>query len=99
MERTTTIPNLGTIKSFGLSQNQHDAACQMIKDYAYTIPNLGLREVDDELVNVWISDAHANLQTEYAEFLRVALANGATIYTLVDLNIPQEIGDIAFYRA
>ena len=99
IERTTTIPNLGTIKSFGLSQNNHDAACQMLKDDISTMDNLGLHEVDDELVNVWISDAHANLETEYAEFLRVALANNAAIYTLVDLTIPQEIGDIAFYRA
>jgi len=59
-----------------------------------------VEEVDSEMVNVWISDAHAEGDELYAEFLRSALAAEADIYTLYEDvgGWKQAVGDAALYH-
>ena len=51
------------------------------------------------MANVWIADAHSEGNTEYAEFLRKALAENAELYTLTDHlgEFSQPIGEVAVF--
>ena len=79
----TTITKDGTkIESYYLSEEQHDIAVRLATENLRKIDNYTLEEVDGEDVNIWIYDADANGDSDYADFLRKAIAKEATIYTL-----------------
>lgn len=86
-------------ETFGLSEEQHEIAIDLAKNNKRKVGSYTLEEVDDEMVNVWISDAHSEGEEEYAEFLRKALASNAEIYTLTDHlgGFSQPIGEVAVY--
>ena len=101
MKRTAKISFLENcrIESLNLSKEQHEIAVDMVKYNPYDLYEYDLKNVDSEMVNVWIADAHSEGDEEYAEFLRKALADGADLFTLVQ-NIggfEQELGEIAIY--
>lgn len=93
MKRTTNI------ESFDLSQEQHDIAVDMVTNNKRKVASYTLEEVDDEMANVWISEAHSEGNTEYAEFLRKAIAENAELYTLTDHlgGFSQPIGEVAVF--
>jgi len=95
MKRTTNI----RIESFDLSQEQHDMAIEMVMNDKHERGNYSLDETDKEIANVWISEAHADGNTDYAEFLRKAIAENAELYTLTDHlgGFSQQIGEVAVF--
>ena len=103
MKRTTNIECIDgwnlSIESFDLSQEQHDMAVEMVVNDKYKVASYTLEEVDGEMANVWIAEAHSEDNTDYAEFLRKALAKNAELYTLTDHlgGFSQPIGEVAVY--
>ena len=98
MKRTTTLEDF-RVETFDLSEEQHNIAVEMVKNDEDWHGNYSLEDVDDEMANVWIDDAHSEGNEEYAEFLRGALAKHADLYTLTDHlgNFEQPIGEVAVY--
>ena len=88
------------IKSFNLSIEQHNIAVNMVNNNKRKMNTYTLEEVDGEMANVWIADAHSEGDTEYAEFLRKALAESAELYTLTDHlgGYSQPIGEVAVFN-
>ena len=100
MKRISNLSNNNIVKTYDLSEEQHNMVVDMVKNDKNKNGNYTLDEVEDrEVVNVWIADAHAEGETEYAEFLREALANDAELYTLTDHlgEFHQPIGEVAVY--
>ena len=99
MKRITSLGNDYRVETFDLSEEQHDMAVEMVKHDWRGNGNYTLEEVDGEMANVWISDAHSEGNEEYAEFLREALAARADLYTLTDHlgDFSQPIGEVAIY--
>lgn len=87
------------IETFNLSAEQHKIATDMVKNNKRKVGSYTLKEVDGEMANVWIADAHSEGDEKYAEFLRNALAKDAELYTLVDTlgEFEQEIGELAVF--
>lgn len=87
------------IETFDLNDNQRKAATELVNENKRKVGTYTLEEVDGEIANVWISDAHAEGEEEYAEFLRRALAENAMLYTLTDHlgDFSQPIGEVAVY--
>ena len=88
------------IKYYGLTPNQYEIGCKCINENLRSFGQYKIKEVTDrEMVNVWIADAHSEGNTEYAEFLRKALAESAELYTLTDYlgEFSQPIGEVAVY--
>ena len=98
MRRITNLDS-GRVETFDLSEEQHDIAVEMVRGNQRKNGNYTLESVDDEMVNVWIADAHSEGETEYAEFLRESLAVGAEILTLTDHlgEASQPIGEVAIW--
>jgi hypothetical protein len=86
-------------ETFGLSEEQHEIAIDLAKNNKRKVGSYTLEEVDDEMANVWIADAHSEGNEDYAEFLRKALAESAELYTLTDHlgEFSQPIGEVAVY--
>lgn len=99
MRRIASLGNSYRVETYDLSEEQHDIAVDMARNNKRKVGNYTLEEVDGEMVNVWIADAHSEGETEYAEFLREALAVSAEIYTLNDNlgGFSQPIGEVAVY--
>ena len=99
MRRISSMGNSYRIETFDLSEEQHDLAVDMVRNNKRKVGNYTLEEVDSEMVNVWIADAHSEGDEEYAEFLREALAVDAEILTLTDHlgDFSQPIGEVAVY--
>ena len=99
MKRITSLGNDYRVETFDLSEEQHDIAVEMVKGNQRKNGSYTLEEVDSEMVNVWIADAHSEGETEYAEFLRETLASRADLYTLTDHlgDFSQPIGEVAIY--
>lgn len=87
------------IKCYGLTPEQEGVAKDLYENNKRKVGSYTLEEVDSEMVNVWIADAHSEGEEEYAEFLRKALAEGAEIYTLTDHlgDASQPIGEVVIY--
>ena len=87
------------IKSFDLSTEQHEIAVDMVNNNKRKVGSYTLEEVDGEIANVWIADAHSEGNAEYAEFLRKALAESAELYTLTYHlgDFSQPIGEVAVF--
>ena len=87
------------IKSFDLSTEQHEIAVGMVNNNKRKVGSYTLEEVDGEIANVWIADAHSEGNAEYAEFLRKALAESAELYTLTAHlgDFSQPIGEVAVF--
>lgn len=88
------------IETFVNSEEQHQEAVGLIVSRTDEHDGYSVEEIDPEMVNVWISDAHADGDETYAEFLRSALAAGADIYTLYEDvgGWKQAVGDAALYH-
>ena len=91
--------NMKEIKCYGLTPEQEGVAKDLYENNKRKVGSYTLEEVDSEMVNVWIADAHSEGEEEYAEFLRKALAADAEIYTLTDHlgDASQPIGEVAIY--
>jgi hypothetical protein len=89
-----------TIKTINLTEEQKDIAEKLYKENKRKLGNYTLEEVDKEMANVWIADAHSEGDTEYAEFLRKAIAENAELYSLTDHlgGFSQPIGEVAVFN-
>ena len=87
------------IKSFDLRTEQNEIAVDMVNNNKRQVESYTMEEVDGEIANVWIADAHSEGNAEYAEFLRKALAESAELYTLTDHlgDFSQPIGEVAVF--
>ena len=87
------------IKSFDLSTEQYEVVVDMVNNNTRKVGSYTLDEVDSEMANVWIAEAYSEGITEYAEFLRKALAENAELYTLTDHlgEFSQPIGEVAVF--
>ena len=87
------------IKSFDLSTEQYEVVVDMVNNNKRKVGSYTLEEVDSEMANVWIAEAYTEGITEYAEFLRKALAESAELYTLTDHlgDFSQPIGEVAVF--
>lgn len=99
MKRVTNLENC-RIETFGISSEQHEMVVEMVKSDKEKNGNYTLDETDTEVANVWIADAHSEGDTDYAEFLREAIANGADLYVLTDHvgEFAQPLGDVVVYK-
>ena len=99
MKRITNLGNDYRVETFDLSEEQHDMVVDMVKNDEDWNGNYSLEDVDGEMANIWIADAHSEGNKEYAEFLRKALAENADLYTLTDHlgDFEQPIGEVAVY--
>ena len=100
MKRIATLGNSCRVETYDLSAELHDMVVnKMVKKHRFSVGGYRLDTPDSEMINVWIADAHSEGNTEYAEFLREALAASADIYTLVDSmgGFDQEIGEVVVY--
>jgi hypothetical protein len=99
MRRISSLGQTYRIETFDLSEEQHDIAVDMVRNNKRRVGNYTLEEVDSEMVNVWIADAHSEGEEEYAEFLRESLSVDAEIYTLTDHlgDASQPIGEVAVW--
>ena len=101
MKRITLLSGFDfyKIETFDLSEEQHNMAVEMVKKGKQKNSNYTLDETDGEMANIWIFDAHSEGNTEYAEFLRKALAENAELYTLTDHlgRFSQSIGEVAVF--
>ena len=98
-KKITTLTQEQRIESC-LTEDLHEMAVALVKSGKRTISSYTLEEVEDEeMVNVWIADAHSEGEEDYAEMLRKALASGADIYTLTDHlgGFSQPIGEVVVY--
>ena len=102
MEKETRETKVGVLvyKSFGLTEEQHNAAVELLTKNKREVGTYTIEENDDEVVNIWILDAFAESDKQYAttkeeieecerseryaRFLQSSLGEGATIYTLHD---------------
>ena len=102
MKRITLLSGFNSYKveTFDLSKEQHEIAVDLVKNNKRKVGSYTLEEVDDEMVNVWIADAHSEGNEDYAEFLRKALAESAELYTLTDHlgEFSQPIGEVAVFH-
>ena len=101
MEELWTNLNSMRVATFGLSEEHHDMVVKMLQEDRESKGGYRLTKPDREMVNVWIADAHSEGREDYAEFLRLALAEDADLYTLVDeglIGCSQEIGEVAVYK-
>ena len=87
------------IKSFDLSTEQYEVVVDMVNNNKRKVGSYTLEEVNSEMANVWIAEAYTEGITEYAEFLRKALAENAELYTLTDHlgEFSQPIGEVAVF--
>ena len=87
------------IKSFDLSTEQYEVVVDMVNNNKRKVGSYTLEEVNSEMANVWIAEAYTEGITEYAEFLRKALAENAELYTLTDHlgDFSQHIGEVAVF--
>ena len=87
------------IKSFDWSTEQYEVVVDMVNNNKRKVGSYTLEEVDGEMANVWIAEAYTEGITEYAEFLRKALAENAELYTLTDHlgEFSQPIGEVAVF--
>ena len=84
------------VVSCGLTKELHDIAVEMVESDPFWLMQYDLDEIEDtEMVNVWISDAFAEGNEEYAHFLQKALADGVDLYTMKDEL--QSLGEVAIY--
>ena len=101
MKRITLLSGFDfyKIETFDLSEEQHNIAMEMVKNDEDWNGNYSLEDVDGEMANIWIADAHSEGNEEYAEFLRKALAENADLYTLTDYlgDFEQPIGEVAVF--
>lgn len=99
MRRISSMDNDYRIETFDLSEEQHDIAVDMVSNNKRKVGSYTLEEVDGEMANVWIADAHSEGNEDYAEFLRKALAESAELYTLTDHlgEFSQPIGEVAVF--
>lgn len=97
MRRITNFENYERVETFGLSEDQHNAAIELARSNKRKVGSYTLEEVDSEMVNVWIADAFSEGETEYAEWLQKVLAVSADLYTLTDHlgEFSQPIGEVA----
>ena len=88
------------IETYDLSDEQNRIAVEMVRENQRKNGNYTLEDVDDDMVNEWIDNAHSEGEEEYAEFLRRALEEGAEILTLTDHlgDFSQPIGEVAVYE-
>ena len=88
-----------TVETYGLQPRHHEMAAQMVYANQSDKGDFFLEEPDEEIVNVWIADAHSEGDEEYAEFLRKALASGADLFVLKEKigEFAQPLGDVAVY--
>ena len=87
------------VVSCGLTKELHDIAVEMVKDDPFWLMQYDFEEVDTEMANVWIADAHSEGEEEYAEFLRKSIADGVDLYTMTDGfgDFKQPLGEVAVY--
>lgn len=87
------------IETFDLSNEQNNIAVDMVRNNKRKVGDYTLEEVEDEMVNAWIENAHCEGEEDYAEFLRKALEEGAEILTLTEHlgGFSQPIGEVAVY--
>lgn len=99
MRRISSLGQTYRIETFDLSEEQHDIAVDMVRNNKRKSGNYTLEEVDSEMVNVWIADAHSEGDEEYAEFLREALSIDAELLILTDHlgDASQPIGEVAVW--
>lgn len=99
MRRIASLRNEYRIETYDLSEEQHDIAVDMVRNNKRKSGNYTLEEVDSEMVNVWIADAHSEGEEEYAEFLREALSVDAELLILTDHlgDASQPIGEVAVW--
>ena len=99
MRRIASLGNEYRIETYDLSEEQHDIAVDMVRNNKRKSGNYTLEEVDSEMVNVWIADAHSEGEEEYAEFLREALSVDAELLILTDHlgDASQPIGEVTVW--
>lgn len=84
------------IKTFGMTEEQHKIAFEMIKENLCKKGNYQLRKVDDFTAKVWCEDTE---DKDYKEFFKNGFDKCATFHVLVEFvnGVEEPIGDIAEY--
>ena len=80
------------VETFGLTDEQHNIAVEMVKNNPFDLMQYDLVKVDPEMIKVWIEQTGIE---EYGRWLEDSMREGADIYTLKDEL--QELGEVAIF--
>lgn len=80
------------VETFGLTDEQHNIAVEMVKNNPFDLVQYDLVKVDPEMIKVWIEQTGIE---EYGRWLEDSMKEGADIYTLKDEL--QELGEVAIF--
>ena len=80
------------VETFGLTDEQHNIAVEMVKNNPFDLMQYDLVKVDPEMIKVWIEQTGVE---EYGRWLEDSMREGADIYTLKDEL--QELGEVAIF--
>ena len=80
------------VETFGLTDEQHNIAVEMVKNNPFDLMQYDLVKVDPEMIKVWIEQTGIE---EYGRWLEDSMKEGADIYTLKDEL--QELGEVAIF--
>jgi hypothetical protein len=94
-----TLSDGTKVVTLGFTKDWNDIVIKMLESDSDSFGSYSLEQPDPEMVNVWISDAFSEGNTEYAEALRDGLAHDADIYTLEDGigDFRQTLGEVIVY--
>ena len=90
----TVLSNERSIESFGLTQEQHDIVVKMIENNAVN-EKYSLSNMEPEIRDFYIENAHRDKDYEYEEFMRDARSSDALIYVFIfNDGFSEMLGDV-----
>lgn len=97
MTRKSTTENGYVVETFGLNNELHEIASNMVNVGVDSFGNFTLEEADDDMVDSWIDNARKEGDSDYERFLSGAQQSNVSIYTLNDHvgDFSQALGDVA----
>jgi hypothetical protein len=98
MKRTSLLGQT-RVETFGLSDELHNIAVDMVKNDIDVYGNYSLEEVDADMLDCWIENAQNDGDEEYEQFLSEAQLLDAEVYAFTDHlgDFSQTIGDVVVY--
>ena len=98
MKRTSLLGQT-RVETFGLSDELHNIAVEMVKNDNTKYGSYTLEEFDADMLDCWIENAQNDGDEEYEQFLCEAQLLDADIYAFTDHlgDFSQTLGDVVVY--
>lgn len=97
--KKTTLLNKTSVETFGLTEELHNIAVEMVKNDNTKYGSYTLEEVDADRLDCWIDNAINDGDEEYEQFLSEAQLLDADVYAFTDHlgTFSQTLGDVVVY--